>query len=95
MWLFPRVRQSDDGFAGVTFWSNPEGYSGRSLYDGNNTTTTNTFEHLSTDHNGNELQLAVTTYNIYRLSQRAVVDVNREWDFNGGNHSGVSHGPLQ
>jgi prepilin-type N-terminal cleavage/methylation domain-containing protein len=88
----PAGSPSDDGFAGVTFWANPGGYGSESFYDGNNITTTNTFKHESTDHNGNELQLAVTTYNVFPFPMPAVVDVNREWDFSGGNppESGIA-----
>jgi hypothetical protein len=74
---------SDDGF-NDTFWPNPAGYGSESFYDGKNTTTGKTFVHDGTDNNGNELNLAVTTYNIFPFPLPGVVDVNREWEFNGG-----------
>jgi len=79
----PASNPSDDGF-NDTFWPNPAGYGSESFYDGKNTTTGKTFVHDGTDNNGNELQLAVTTYNIFPFPLPGVVDVNREWEFNGG-----------
>ncbi len=75
---------SDDGFAGDNFWVNPAGYGSEAFYNGKNTTTGKTFEHLGTDNSGTELALAVTTYNILPFPMPGVVDVNREWDFAGG-----------
>lgn len=75
---------SVDGF-NDTFWPNPAAYGSEAFYDGQNTGTGKTFYHQGTDNNGNELNLAVTTYNIYPFPLPSVVDVNREWSFGGKN----------
>jgi prepilin-type N-terminal cleavage/methylation domain-containing protein len=82
---FVSANSSLDGFAGVTFWVCPAGYGSESFYDGKNTTTGGRFEHNSADANGTELNLAVTTYNIFPFPLPGVMDVNREWDLGGGN----------
>ncbi len=85
---------SDDGFESTVYLPNPQGTGANSFYNGNNTTTGKTFEHVSGGANGTELTLAVTTYNIYPFPLADVVNVNREWDLNGSNPPEWSDAPY-